>query len=245
MFGKNILQKFITSFTLLAVMSLYSTVSLAASGDTAVITTTGGAVTVNGQPAVSNSTIGSDSTITTGENSTALISMGSNGKVELMPNSSITLKFSDNSFVAMMASGKVRVMNSAGISSTVTTKSATVVGDTGQANSFTVDVGCGDIAKCSATFVETMNGLVTLRNGNSVKQVAAGADASSGNTSQTGCKPCFRPGSAPETPTLGLSGGAIAAILAAAAGVAVAAFLLAGDNDVRLEGGGVVISPVL
>ncbi|MGI8670565.1 MAG: hypothetical protein ACR2J3_12100 [Aridibacter sp.] len=243
MLGKNILQKFITSFTLLAVMSLYSTVSFAASGDTAVITTTGN-VTVNGQPAVSNSTIGSDSTVTTGENSTALISMGSNGKVELMPNSSITLKFSDNSFVAMLASGKIRIMNSAGISSTVTTKSATVVGDTGQANSFTVDVGCGDITKCSATFVETMNGLVTLRSGNSVKQVAAGADASAGNTSQTGCKPCFRPGSAPKTPTLGLSTGAIAAILAALAGVAVAAFVLGGDNNVELQGGGVVISPV-
>jgi hypothetical protein len=243
MFGKNILQKFITTFTLLAVMSLYSTVSLAASGDTAVITTTGN-VTINGQPAVSNSTIGSDSTVTTGENSTALISMGSNGKVELMPNSSITLKFSDNSFVAMLASGKIRIMNSAGISSTVTTKSATVVGDTGQANSFTVDVGCGDITTCSATFVETMNGLVTLRSGNSVKQVAAGADASAGNTSQTGCKPCFRPGSAPATPTLGLSGGAIAAILAAVAGVGIAAFLIGGNNNVRLEGGGVVISPV-
>ncbi|MDQ3636243.1 MAG: hypothetical protein M3405_17340 [Acidobacteriota bacterium] len=243
MLSKNILQKLITSFTLLAVMSLYSTVSLAASGDTALITTTG-AVTVNGQPAVSNSTISSDSTVTTGENSTALISMGSNGKVELMPNSSITLKFSDNSFVAMMVSGKIRVMNSAGISSTVTTKSATVVGDTGQANSYSVDIGCGDTAKCSATFVETMHGLVTLRSGNSVKQVAAGADASSGNTSQIGCKPCFRPGSAPPTRTLGIGTAGLAALLIAAGVVGGLALFLGRDNDVNFEGGAVVVSPI-
>lgn len=223
-------------------MSLYSTVTLAA-GDTAVITTSG-SVTVNGQPAVSNSTIGSDSTITTGENSSAVISMGSNGKVELLANSSVSLKFSDNSFVVMMTSGKIRVLNSAGISSTVTTKSATVIGDTGQANSYTVDVGCGDIAACTQTFVTTVNGLVTLRNGNTVKQVAAGTDASSGSASQTGCKPCYRPGSAPPTPVLGIGSGALAAILIAAAGVGVAALFLGGDNDVVLDGNGTVVSPI-
>ncbi len=242
MLGKNILHKITTSITLFAVMLVYTSVSFAALGDTAQITVTG-QVTVNGQKAVSNSTIVSGSTITTGTNSKANISLGTKGKVELLPETSITLKFSENSVIAMITSGKVRVMNSAGISTTVTSKSATVVGDTGQANSFSVDVGCGDTAKCAQTYVETTTGLVTLRSGSTIKQVAAGTDASAG-TSQTGCKPCYRPGSAPPTPVAGIGGGALAAILIAAAGAGVAAFLLSTENEVEQNGGGVVISPV-
>jgi hypothetical protein len=244
MLGKNILHKILTSFTLLTLMCVYSSVSIAASGDNGQITATG-KVTVNGQSAVTNSTIVSGSTIATATNSKAVVSLGSKGKVELLPETSVTLKFSDNSIVAMITSGKVRVMNASGISSTVTTNSATVVGDTGQANSFAVDVGCGDTAKCAQTFVETVAGLVTLRSGNSVKQVAAGTDASSGSPSQTGCKPCYRPGSAPPTPTTGIGTGALAAILIAAGGVGVAAFLLSRENNVTTEGNGIVVSPIV
>lgn len=245
MLGKNILQKLMTSFTLLAVMSLYTTVSLAASDDTAEITVTG-TVTVNGQPVVSNSTIVSGSTITTSENSSAVISLGSNGKVELLPTTSITIKFSDNGIMSMITTGKIRVMNSAGIPATVTSNSGTVVADTAKANSFTVDVGCGDTAKCSQMFVETLYGLVTLKSGNTVKQVAAGTDASTGDAAQqTGCEPCFRPGSAPPTPTLGIGSGALAAILIAAAGAGAVALFFQKDTEVDIDGNVVIVSPII
>ena len=108
-----------------------------------------------------------------------------------------------------------------------------------------MDVGCGNEDRCAQTYVETTTGLVTLRNGSTDKQVAAGTDATYGNPSQTGCKPCLRPGSAAPVATAGLGAGAIAAILLAAAG-AVGASIFLGTNtetDTEVGGGAVVISP--
>jgi hypothetical protein len=244
MLGKNWIHKIITTFASVAVLLAYSSIVIAAPGNADGEITVSGQVTVNGQPAISNSTLVSGSTITTGANSGAVISLGSNGKVELLSDTSVTLKFTDNSIVTMLTTGKVRILDSAGTSSTVTTRKATVVADVGQANSYTVDVGCSDDIKCSQTFVETASGLVTLRTANTVKQVAAGTDAASGNLSQTGCKPCMRPGSAPPIPVAGISGAAMAAILAAAGGAAIAAAWLGRDNDVTTEGGITVISPI-
>jgi hypothetical protein len=242
MLGKNWINKSFTLLTALAVLCVYSTVSLAANDVRGEITVTG-QVTVNGQTAVSNSTVVSGSTITTGANSSAVINLGKNGRVELLPETSITLKYTENSIIAMLSTGKVRLSNTAGISSTVTTKSATVVADTGQANVYTVDVGCGDDAKCSQTYVETTTGLVNLRSGNTSKQVAAGTDATAG-TAQTGCKPCLRPGSAPPTAIAGIGTGALAAILIAAGGAAAAAIIL-GDTETTQDGGGtIIVSPI-
>ncbi len=243
MLGKNRIHKFITTLTTVAVMCVYSAIAIAAPSSNGEITVSG-QVTVNGQPAVSSSTVVSGSTITTGANSSATISLGNTGKVELLSDSSATLKFTDNSIVVMLTSGKTRVMNSAGIGATVTTRKATVVADTGQANSFSVDVGCSDDIKCTQTFVETASGLVTLRTSNTVKQVAAGTDASSGTLNQTGCKPCMRPGSAPPIPVAGIGTGTIAALLIGAGAAAVLAIYLGQENEVSTNGNIVVVSPI-
>ncbi len=245
MLGKNRIHKFITTLTTVAVMCVYSAAALAAPGNSNGEITVTGQVTVDGQPAVSNSTVVSGSTITTGTSSSAVISLGNSGKVELFADSSMTLKFTDNSIVAMLSAGKIRVMNSAGIGATVTTRKATVVADTGQANSFSVDVGCSDDIKCTQTFVETASGLVTLRTANSVKQVAAGTDASSGTFNQTGCKPCMRPGSAPPIPVAGIGTGAIAALLIGAGAAAGLAIFLGRENDVSANDSVTVISPIV
>ena len=230
----------------MAVLCLYSTVALAQSDGMTGEISVSGQVTVNGQTAVSNSTIMSGSTVVTGTNSSATISLGENGRMEIMSDSSVNLKFSENSIVGMLTSGKVRVTNTAGIASTVSTKNATVIADTGQSNIFSVDVGCGDDVKCTQTFVETTSGLVTLRSGNTDKQVAAGADASVGNASQTGCQPCLRPGSAPPTAVAGFGGGALAALLIAAGGATAAAIFLTQNegNEVTLGPNTTVISPI-
>jgi hypothetical protein len=243
MLGKNIIRKSITLLTTIAVWSAFSMTVLAAPGDVMGEITVNGQVTVNGQSVVSNTTLTTGSSVTTGANSSATINLGKNGRVEVLSDSSLTLKFTDNSIVGTLMAGKVRVSNAAGIAATVTTRNSTVVGDAGQANTFGVDVGCADEDRCTQTYVETTAGLVTLRSGNTDKQVAAGTDATYGNPSQTGCKPCIRPGTAAPVVTAGFGGGAIAAILLVAAGAVGAALYFGGDNETEVGGGAIVISP--
>lgn len=248
MFGKTILHKSMTFLIALAVWNVFSMPALAAAPDEVMgaITVSGGQVTVNGQPVVSGSTVTSGSTIVTGTNATATVNLGKNGQVEILSDSTMSLKFNNNSIIGSLTSGKIRVTNAAAVATSVTTRNATIIADAAQANVFGVDVGCADEARCTQTFVETTSGLVTLRSGSTDKQVAAGTDATYGNPSQTGCKPCLRPGSVPPVATAGLGAGALAALLLAAGGAVVAAVLLSDstNNNVTLGGGAVVVSTI-
>ena len=221
-----------TSFTAAAVLCVYSMVGLAATKDLTGEITVTGQVTVNGQTAVSNSTIISGSTVVTGADSTAVVSLGKTGRIEILANSNVVLTFSDSNIVGILSSGKARVANGSGVATTFTTKDATVIADAGQANNFTVEV------ECSHTHVDTTAGLVTMREGTSDKQVAAGTSATAGNLAQTGCKPCLRPDSAPPVRVAGWPW-----LILLAAGVAGAVILLGGDNDVDDDGGTIVVSP--
>ena len=233
MLGKNCFQKITTSITAVAVLCVYSMVGLAASKDVTGEITVTGQVTVNGQSAVSNTTIVSGSTVVTGPDSSAVISLGKTGRIEVLADSNIVLNFSDTSIVGILDSGKARIANAAGVSTTITTKDTTVIADVAQADNFTVEV------ECSHTHVDTTSGLVTMREGSSDKQVAAGTNATAGNLAQTGCKPCLRPDSAPPVRVAGWPW-----LLAAAAGVAAVAILLGGGNDIEPGGPVVIISPV-
>lgn len=246
MLGTQAIRKSTTVFLAMAFLCLCSAMALAASRDITGEIIVNGQVSVDGQPAVSNSTVVSGSSITTGANSSALINLGKNGRVEILGDSSLTLRFTDNSITGNLTAGKIRVTNAAGIGTTFTTVNATVIADAGQANSFSIDAGCGDTAQCSQTFVETVSGMVTLRNGTTDKQVAAGTDATVGNPSQQGCKPCLRPNPNPGVfPVAGIGGGALAALLLAiGAGVAAAIFFARRNNDFDNIGGSVnVVSP--
>jgi hypothetical protein len=121
----------------------------------------------------------------------------------------------------------------AGTPTTVTTKDATVIGDAGQANNFNVEV------ECSHTHVDTTSGMVTMREGTSDKQIAAGTSATAGNLSQTGCQPCLRPDSAPP-----VRFGGPWWLLLVAAGVAGAAILLGNKSKTTIEGNTVIVSPL-
>jgi hypothetical protein len=214
-------------------------VALAAPGDITGEITVTGQVTVNGQAAVSNSTIASGATVTTAKGSSAVVSLGKLGRVEMSEDSGMTLKFSERSLIAMMTSGKARFMNDAGVATTVTTKNATIMGDTGQANSFAIEI------ECSHTHVDTASGSVTMREGTSDKQVAAGSSATAGDLSQAGCQPCMRPGSGAPVPIAGIGTAGLALILLGAAGAAGAAILLGGNSGDIIIGGNVpIISPV-
>jgi len=101
-------RKSIAFCVAVAVLSLYSMVALAtpgqkASGELSV----SGQVTVNGQAAISGATVFSDSVITTAANSSATISLGKLGRVELLPNSSAKLSFSEGNISASLDAGRI------------------------------------------------------------------------------------------------------------------------------------------
>lgn len=233
MLGNNSFRKLITLTTLAAVWTVYSMVALAAPGDfTGEITVTG-QVAVNGQAAVSNSIITSGSTIVTGTDSSAIISLGKTGRVEVLGDTNLTLQFSANSIVGVVSTGKVRVTNAAGVAATFTSKDAVAIADAGQADTFVMEV------ECSHTHVDTVAGLVTMREGTNDKQVVAGTTATAGDLSQTGCKPCLRPGSAPPLRFAGPWW-----LLIVAAGIVGAAIIFGRKTDTEVGGGVIVVSPV-
>ncbi len=234
MLGKNILRKSVTSATLVAVWCVYSMVAFALPKDFAGDITVTGQVTVNGQAAVSNSTVLSGAVITTGDNSSAIVSLGKTGRIEILANSSMTLRFSETSIVAVLSEGKARVSNAAGVATTVTTKNATFIADAGQADNFMVE------AECSHSHVDTSAGIVTMREGSTDKQVVAGTSATAGNLLQTGCKPCLRPDSAP-APAVG-NWPWLLLLAAGAAGAGI--YLGTRDDDSDFGGGTIVVSPV-
>lgn len=232
MLGKNSFRKVVTSLTAAAVLCVYSSFALAAAPDVTGEISVSGQVTVNGLNVVSSSTIISGSTIVTGPNSTANISLGKTGRIEVSADSNLVLNFSDSGIVGILSSGKARISNAAGVATTITTKDATVIADAGQADSFLVEV------ECSHTHVDTTAGIVTVREGTNDKQVAAGTSATAGNLAQTGCRPCLRPESPGPLAVAGFPW-----LILVAAGVGVAALLLGGDNNVTPGDTVVVISP--
>jgi hypothetical protein len=230
MLGKNTIRKFVTLTTVAAVWCVYSMVAFAMPVDSAGEITVTGQVTVNGQPAVSNSTLLSGAVIGTGAASSAVVSLGKLGRVEVLADSNLTLSFTDSSIVAILTTGQARVSNSAGVATTVTTKDTTVIADSGQADNFLVQV------ECSHAHVDTTTGVVTMRIGSSDKQVVAGSTAVAGNLVQAGCVPCLRPNSAPPVAVAGFPW-----LILLAAGAAGVGIWLGTHNDDTTNSGGVVI----
>ena len=139
-----------------------------------------GSVMVEGQPASLNSGISSGSTITTAKGSSAVVSLGKLGRVEVMPGTTMKLDYGDTGgATAMLSQGRVRLSTSSGTSATVRTGDAEIISN--RASRFTVDVTCGD------TLVSVQKGRVEWRAGNSVKQIAAGSQDTAGQA-MAGCK---------------------------------------------------------
>jgi hypothetical protein len=72
----------------------------------------GSSVIVNSESAKSGRSIFSSSTIVTPEDSSAIVSLGKLGKVEIAPNSTFTIKFDENGISGDLASGKLTVISS-------------------------------------------------------------------------------------------------------------------------------------
>lgn len=142
-----------------------------------------GEVSVNGASAIKGATVFSDSTITTAARSSAVVSLGKLGRVEVLPSSTMKLSFGDSSVaVAMLDQGRVRISSSSGVNATTTTNDGQITATANQRNEYVVDTSCGN------TFVSVKKGTVELRAGDTVKQIAAGSQDTAG-TARPGCTP--------------------------------------------------------
>src|SRR2546426_7650770 len=183
-------RKSIAFCVAVAILSVYSMVALAAPGQKAPSgeLSVSGQVTVNGQAAISGATVFSDSVVATGANSSATISLGKLGRVELLPNSSIKLSFGDANISGALDAGRVQISTLAGASAIVTTKDGAAVADAREAATFVVDVECGN------TIVASQAGIVELRAGGNTKAVAAGTSEAAGQAAPgTRCTRLTRP----------------------------------------------------
>lgn len=142
-----------------------------------------GQVSVNGTSAISGATVFSDSTITTAARSSAVVSLGKLGRVEVLPDTTMKLTSADKRVeVSMLESGRVRVSSSSNIDATVVTRDGRIVSTGNVRNEFLVDTSCGN------TLVSVKKGQVMLRAGDTVKQIAAGNQDTAGQV-RPGCTP--------------------------------------------------------
>lgn len=228
MTNKTLSRKFVAVLVATAVLSVYSMLTLATPGARSGELSVNGDVTVNGQRVVSGGTLFSGSVVVTAKDSSAVVSLGKLGRVELSANTSLKLTFADNSILGLLDSGRVHFSTPAGVSVNLTTKDGSVVADGKQATAFTANTENGNTA------VSTEAGAAELRTATTVTHIAAGESGVAG-TPQAQKK---------DDEEHGIHGGALIALLVATGG-AVAAIIYAAKhkNDLNFGGTVVVVSP--
>ncbi|MFY9618843.1 MAG: hypothetical protein WAM70_16600 [Pyrinomonadaceae bacterium] len=148
-------------------------------GDLSVV----GEVSVNGTNAISGATVFSDSTITTSKRSSAVVSLGKLGRVEVLPESTMKLSFTGSRIVVrMLDAGRVRVSSSSGTAVTATTRDGETTGDSSGKNEMVIDTRCGN----TAVFVRT--GRVDVRDFRLKKTIRTDSKHTVGN-GKAGCTP--------------------------------------------------------
>jgi hypothetical protein len=82
-----------------------------------------GKVRVNGQPAATGDIVSSGSTVETAKGSSAVVSLGKLGRVEVLPETRMKLRYDDASISILIDTGSVRVQTGPGVAATITNKS--------------------------------------------------------------------------------------------------------------------------
>ncbi|HEV7745002.1 MAG TPA: FecR domain-containing protein [Pyrinomonadaceae bacterium] len=171
MFRKSTLSRvLILAIALSLTLAVTSFAVQQPSGELAVI----GTVKVNGGVVDNGFTLTSGSNTTTAKGSSAVVSLGKLGRVELLPSSGANISFDAGNIKVALESGRVRLSSGSGTAARISTKDGEAVADATQDNSFTVDTTCGD------TLVTVQTGRVELRAGGTVKQIAAGGQDTAG-----------------------------------------------------------------
>lgn len=151
------------------------------SGDLSVV----GHVGVDGPKVQTRDLIFPGSTVHTAKGSSAVVSLGKLGRVEVFPSTRMELDFDfdDESItVEMLDAGRVRISSSSGTTAQVKTRDGVIVADGTAEAVFVVSTECGN------TVVSVETGIVLLRAGDSVKQIAAGNQDTAGTVKPGLCK---------------------------------------------------------
>lgn len=82
-----------------------------------------GKVRVNRQPAATGDIVSSGSTVETAKGSSAVVSLGKLGRVEVLPETRMNLRYDDTSISILIDTGSVRVSTGPGVAATITNKS--------------------------------------------------------------------------------------------------------------------------
>jgi hypothetical protein len=174
MISKTLLRKFIAVWVTAAILTMTSVLTAA----TPVVRSGGlsvtGQVTVDGQSAISGGTFFSDSTIVTAADSSATLSLGRLGRIELPANSSLTLSLTDNTLVGTLHAGQGYVTTPVGVFVNIATKDGLVSVDGTRATSFTINSE-------NNTKVSTETGLAELRTPNGIEAIGSGQNAVAGS----------------------------------------------------------------
>jgi len=97
-------------------------------------------VLVNGERAFNGRTFFSNGTVSTTDSSSATISLGKLGRIELAPSSSLTLSFSEGRISGVLSKGQVNVRNVEGVAVTIDTPNDSVKNEGTSASHFGVNV---------------------------------------------------------------------------------------------------------
>jgi hypothetical protein len=157
------IQNFVASSLAIAVFTTTSMVALATPERALMgeLTVTGSAVTVNGERAASGRSISSSTVIATSDDSSAVINLGTTGRIELAPNSSLNLNFDEKTISGSINEGNVKVSSAPGVEVKVATKEGEITNESSELNVFAVD---------AAGKAVTESGTLYLNNGESVVQ---------------------------------------------------------------------------
>lgn len=114
--SKTLIRKALSLCLMVAVYATYSMVTLASTEKIAgelLISGKNSIVTVNGEAAQSGRSVFSASTISTPENTSAVINLGKLGKLELAPNTTANISFTEKGINGDLLSGKITVLGAA------------------------------------------------------------------------------------------------------------------------------------
>ncbi len=109
---RTLKTKALSMCLVVAIVATYSMVALAGNNNVVgEILVSGDNVTVNGEVVKSGRTIFTSSTITTPENSSAIVNVNKIGKVKIAPNSTLQVSFDENGIKGDLLKGKVTTLD--------------------------------------------------------------------------------------------------------------------------------------
>jgi hypothetical protein len=127
--SKTLIRKALSFCLIVAIYATYSMIALAGTERIAgelLISGKNSSVKVNGETAQSGRSIFSASTISTPENTSAIINLGKLGKLELAPNTTANISFTDKGINGDLLSGKLTVLGATDAVNIKTTEGKTV-----------------------------------------------------------------------------------------------------------------------